>query len=76
MNDIERKSYAESLKHNKLLQMLLDDLSGAALTKWIATSPDGVDLREEAWNEYKAVEKLQIMIDNTISELTATDPQE
>lgn len=70
MNDIERKNYAESLKHNPLLQIMLDDLSGAALTKWIATTPDGAVSREEAWNEYKAVEKLQIMIDNTISELS------
>ena len=74
--DHELKNYAEALQNSPLLQGLMKEMQDTAFVKWNATSPPDQVIREEAWYEYRAVDTLVTMIDNTLAELAAvTDPQ-
>lgn len=75
--DHELESCVNSLRGNKLLKGILEELLDTALTTWSATSFADVAVREAAWYEYKAVEKLQLAVDNAMAEIVpVTDPKD
>lgn len=62
----QTKGYALELQNNPLLGDTLADMEKTVLALWRGTKPKDTDAREQAWNEFQAIQKLRSAIESAL----------